>query len=176
MTSSRKGRARIVGPARLLAAAACLVLSACGQHATVPDRPPSALRMPAAVAADHAWTYTGPDAGAYSDIDPSQPPSLYDTAWMVRVAKQEHIAVPRLDTSSCLAWLRSILASPEPKRDSLSRVQTVALTVQALTDLGGRADAMRVAADLRGLRAHGMFRGDTGAPASWGATATATRT
>jgi hypothetical protein len=132
----------------------------------VTDGPPAARDL------ERAWVSTGPGEGGYAAVNLAAPPSLYQTAWTLRLAAERGIAVPALAPDQAAAWLTRLLSDPGSER-GLPRLEVVRLAVHALLDLHRPPPRELVAGQLERLRLAGRYREDQRQAPSWAATAAA---
>jgi hypothetical protein len=116
------------------------------------------------------WLWTGQDAGGYAETSSFRSaPSLYQTAWNLRVAKYLGIATGTIDEPGLRAWLQQVARDPSSAHE-LSEAQALHLALQALRDLGGSAISGEVAATLDRLRDGTEYRPAADADSTVGST------
>jgi hypothetical protein len=121
---------------------------------------------------ERLWVYVGPDMGGFGDVQSFvSPPSLYETAWTLRIATAAGIVVPALSRPEMAGWLmgfctrRQLLSSPFPP------LETLWLAAQALHALGKALPSPCILAQTRALAQRGgLFAFAPKQPASWAAT------
>lgn len=112
--------------------------------------------------------------GGFGRADLNMRPSLYATAWNLRLAKIYGVAVPNLDRERTAAWLRGVITRPtEPPgvaADGLPPLQRILLATQALVDMAVPSSQETVALAVAPFSVDGMYRYRAGDSPSWAAT------
>ncbi|HEY7934836.1 MAG TPA: hypothetical protein VID48_13530, partial [Solirubrobacteraceae bacterium] len=115
------------------------------------------------------WTADSTVSGYGEVFNLEAEPSLYQTAWSIRLATKYHVAVPAIDTTKLSTWLQKLVDEGKGVQ-GLPALETFRLACQALADLG-QTPAKDAAASIASLRGPGgLYRFDAGQPESWGAT------
>ena len=161
--------------------AALLAGASCAPPGSTPPQsaPPG---TPSATAADartvqqleQLWADTGGGGGGYqSTANLLAPPSLYLTAWTLRLCAWYGASVPQLSRARTASWLRAVVDRPEAASDGIPRLQRAWLAGQSLAALGEAVPAAPVTRLLATLRAGAQYRYDPQQSPSWPATQTA---
>jgi hypothetical protein len=150
--------------AAVVAVALALVLSQTGSFFraapsapySLPSSPPEVRDVLPSIQA--AWLWTGQESGGYADIASFRAsPSLYQTAWNLRIAKHLAISTPQIDEVELQRWLQQVVRDPTSAHE-LSELSALNLAIQALRDLGVSADAAAVTSVLESLRVGTDYR------------------
>lgn len=126
---------------------------------------------------DESWVNESPNAGGGYAARPdlSDTPSLYRTAWMLRLAEALGVEPKHLVVARAARWLESIIADAHAST-GLPRLEAVALATQALDGLGVSFDTVPIAAAVDELRVGRAYRWDPGRSPDLTATARAIET
>lgn len=171
MISRSKGWARLGAPSLLLA----LVASACAGSGGSP--PPTLAGRAVQRQLSASWVALGPQVGGYAHVAADPSPSLYATAWSLRLSTALRQPPGRLRPAGSAAWIRRAVTAAAPADDSLPPLERYHLTAQALTDLGRplpRAALLRDVAELHDRG--GLYRMSPKDKPTWGAAAIAVQT
>lgn len=161
--------------AALLAGASCGPAVSTSPAVAPPSRPATAtadvLTIPQL---EQLWADTGSGGGGYrSTPNLLAPPSLYLTAWMLRIVDWYGASVPQLSRPHTVSWLRAVLDRPDNADEALPRLERAWLAGQALAALREPVPAGPVARLLSTLRAGTLYRYGPQQSPSWPATQTA---
>ena len=121
---------------------------------------------------EQLWVYTGNNTGGYRSISSLlAPPSLYTTAWTLRITSSKQIPVPDLQSSQVAKWLTSVLTdlTSGPDED-FSVVESLWLASHALADLEQPLPATAIKHNLERVRVNDRYAANPGEAPSWIAT------
>lgn len=128
---------------------------------------------------DQVWRYVAEDAGEYTEVSSfADSPSLYETAWTLRLTRQYGIDVPRFVPSQATPWLLELLHDPSRNNASapLPSLVVVNLAAPGLAILGTPPPFGLVSRQLDALRSQWGYALRPGESPDWGATVIAVET
>jgi hypothetical protein len=122
---------------------------------------------------DQLWHPLDLEHGGYRFISSfADQPSLYTTAWNLRIAAYYRLDVPNLDHAQIVPWLSTVIEQPEQLQE-LPPLQNLLLATQAFADLQQPLPTTSIARALDRYRRGEHYTYTADSEPSWAATQTA---
>jgi len=123
-----------------------------------------------------AWMPLTATAGGYAHIQADPAPSLYATAWSLRILAALGDPLPSGDAGRIAQTVEDALLKPDAADSAIPELERCRLAVQALTDLGRPVPTARISSTVNALRSGPLYRLTASQQPSWAATETAVQT